>query len=207
MQTKLKRGGSLCFLLNGRFGMSSMGTGSSFQEHCNKGLCMGFQVDVKTAVLRLGRIDFLQPLFEAVTNSLEANADTIDISIDVDDSQLLLRLPNSENKGQFYKISGFTVTDNGDGFTPENIQSFKTLYSDAKRDLGCIEGKKNALFAKFAEDIQRCSEKSKAKRIKREKSEKKISAEESNRRKEVMLNIAKFDARMARFDERKKITQ
>ena len=137
MQTKLKRGGSLCFLLNGRFGMSSMGTGSSFQEHCNKGLCMGFQVDVKTAVLRLGRIDFLQPLFEAVTNSLEANADTIDISIDVDDSQLLLRLPNSENKGQFYKISGFTVTDNGDGFTPENIQSFKTLYSDAKRDLGC----------------------------------------------------------------------
>ena len=137
MQTKLKRGGSLCFLLNGRFGVSSMETGSSFQDHCNKGLCMGFQVDVETAVSRLGQIDFLQPLFEAVTNSLEANANTIDISIDVDDSQLLLRLPNSENERQFYKISGFTVTDNGDGFTPENIQSFKTLYSDAKRNLGC----------------------------------------------------------------------
>lgn len=98
---------------------------------------MGFQVDVKTAVSRLGRIDFLQPLFEAVTNSLEANADKIDISISVDDAQLSLRLPNSENEKQFYKISGLTVTDNGDGFTPENIQSFKTLYSDAKRDLGC----------------------------------------------------------------------
>ena len=127
----------LCFLLNGRFGMDNMGTGSSFQDHCNKGLCMGFQVDVKTAVSRLGQIDFLQPLFEAVTNSLEANADKIDISVSVDDSQLLLHLPNSENERQFYKISGFTVTDNGDGFTPENIQSFKTLYSDAKRDLGC----------------------------------------------------------------------
>lgn len=81
------------------------------------------------------------------------------------------------------------------------------LLDGIKRDLNFVERRKNALFEQFASDIQRCSEKSKAKRIKREKSEKKISAEESNRRQEVMLNIARFDARMARFDERKKITQ
>ena len=98
---------------------------------------MGLQVDVETAVSRLGQIDFLQPLFEAVTNSLEANADEIDISVSVGNSQLPLHLPNSGNETQIYKISGFTVTDNGEGFTPANVQSFKTLWSKAKIKLGC----------------------------------------------------------------------
>lgn len=96
---------------------------------------MSFMVDVKTAVSKLNnKVPFLQPLFEAVTNSLEANAGKIDVAISIDDSAPQIRL---DNKKQIYKINGFTITDDGVGFTPENIDSFKKLWTSTKKNLGC----------------------------------------------------------------------
>lgn len=96
---------------------------------------MSFMVDVKTAVSKLNNnVSFLQPLFEAITNSLEANAHKIDVTVSVDDSQPMIKL---DNKKQVYKINGFTISDDGDGFTSENIASFKKLWTSAKKNLGC----------------------------------------------------------------------
>lgn len=71
---------------------------------------------------------FMQPLYEAISNSLEANADKIDIVLDCD----------KHLDGYSSKINGFTITDNGDGFTVENRSSFCTFWSKYKENnFGC----------------------------------------------------------------------
>ena len=74
------------------------------------------------------KITFLQPLYEAISNSLEANASNIDIIFEKEE---LLDI------GKEPKITGFTIIDDGDGFTNENIESFKEYLSQYKKDLGC----------------------------------------------------------------------
>lgn len=64
---------------------------------------------------------FLQPLYESIVNAFQANANNIDISFKKDDQQLL---------------TGYTVKDNGEGFTDDNINSFLTLWSDLKAKIG-----------------------------------------------------------------------
>ena len=86
-------------------------------------------VDVKSIVRNLSsEIKFLQPLFESITNSLEANARNI--SIRVFESEVV-------DEDMVPQMVGFSITDDGDGFTEENINSFCTLWSDKKIDLGC----------------------------------------------------------------------
>jgi len=54
---------------------------------------MGFQVGVKTALSKLNnRVEFLQPVYEAISNSLEAHANNIFIDFKVDDLQINLRV-------------------------------------------------------------------------------------------------------------------
>ena len=86
-------------------------------------------VNLRRAVEALAKkeLKFLQPLYEAITNSLEANATKIDV--DIETEEIIGNEPP--------KVIGFTITDNGDGFTKGNIRSFLELWSDAKMELGC----------------------------------------------------------------------
>lgn len=78
----------------------------------------------------------LLPLFEAVINSIHAIQVTkrkdgeIDITVSRDETQALL----SETMNDTRPVTGFTITDNGIGFDPENFESFTT--SDTKHKPG-----------------------------------------------------------------------
>lgn len=88
----------------------------------------------------------LLPLFEAVINGLQA----IDARFEKDADRGRLQI-FIERSGQdafdfgasgpgrvpLRPIVGFTVSDNGVGFTPDNMKSFETLDSDYKSQLGC----------------------------------------------------------------------
>jgi hypothetical protein len=90
---------------------------------------MGLDVAVSTAVKRLNeKIDFLQPLFEAITNSLEAKATEISVDFFLTEDTLL-NMPK--------KIIGFSVEDNGEGFNKNNRESFYRHMSEYKVKLGC----------------------------------------------------------------------
>lgn len=74
------------------------------------------------------RLPFLQPLFESITNALDANATEINVYFESE--------PVITNETD-QRITDFKIVDNGDGFTPENIDSFMTYLSSYKKDLGC----------------------------------------------------------------------
>ena len=68
-------------------------------------------------------IGFFQPLYEAIINSYQANARNVQISFQIDKDN---------------KILGYTIQDDGEGFTNDNIKSFLTLWSDYKVTLGAL---------------------------------------------------------------------
>lgn len=87
-------------------------------------------VEIEAIVKHIGKnITFLQPLYEAIVNSLEANADKIEVSF-FRDNQLSMW-------GENNKINSFSITDNGDGFIDDNINSFDQLWSSHKKEFGC----------------------------------------------------------------------
>lgn len=88
----------------------------------------------------------LLPILEAVVNGLQA----IDARLgdDIGQGHLRVKIERSgqEEFGFEYSgpgraplkpIMGFTVEDNGVGFTPDNMSSFETLDTDFKASLGC----------------------------------------------------------------------
>lgn len=90
---------------------------------------MAFSVDTQVAVNRLNKnVSFLQPVLEAVSNSLEAGATEIVVSFDTDANVL---------EGMTPKINGFTIEDNGEGFIKKNRDAFTKLWTDNKIALGC----------------------------------------------------------------------
>lgn len=87
-------------------------------------------VEIESIVKNLNKdIMFIQPVYEAIVNSLEANADTIDVEF-FKDRQVSM-------DSSCDKISSYSVTDNGDGFTEENVNSFNKLWSTHKVTFGC----------------------------------------------------------------------
>lgn len=77
-------------------------------------------------------VSLMQTMYEAISNSLEANGTQIDIEIITDDqSKEELKL------GLKPLIKGFKIIDNGEGFTDENITSFNEYMSPLKRKQGC----------------------------------------------------------------------
>lgn len=85
-------------------------------------------VKIEAVVKNLSKeTKFLQPIFEAISNSLEANATEIDLTIFSDE-------PLDTFTG---KIIGFKIIDNGDGFTKRNRDAFALLWTDNKIELGC----------------------------------------------------------------------
>ena len=79
-------------------------------------------------------IPFEQPLIETIANSLEAKASEIEIELFLDDAQKTL---DNDNLKVIKRINGFKITDNGIGFTSENIDSFTKFKSNLKRKIGC----------------------------------------------------------------------
>jgi len=88
----------------------------------------------------------LLPLFEAVVNGIQS----IDARYPEDPGQGLLTVRIHRDPQDFFDlgttpsgrvprkaITGFSVEDNGVGFTPENMASFQTLDSDYKVSIGC----------------------------------------------------------------------
>src|SRR3954463_11977668 len=73
------------------------------------------------------------PVFEATMNAFQAIKDAKrtdgSIVIDIEREPSLLDKENAA-------IAGFTITDNGIGFTDDNFNSFNTLYSDYKLKQG-----------------------------------------------------------------------
>lgn len=71
-------------------------------------------VNIENYVKRLKDIDFLQPLFEAIVNSLDADATNIKVKFDTEFDE--------DKKVNF--VTGFSITDDGDGFNEKNTDTF-----------------------------------------------------------------------------------
>jgi hypothetical protein len=69
-----------------------------------------------------GEIGLLQPLFEGIINAFQANADEIKIKFEIDNNNIV----------------GYSINDNGDGFTNDRIKSFLTLWSDYNITKGAL---------------------------------------------------------------------
>lgn len=109
-------------------------------------------MEMKTLLARrvkntsLPKTHALLPLLEAVVNGIQAidarysdNVDRGSLRVMIDRSpQEELDISNAgQRRPSLRPIVGFTISDNGVGFTPENMSSFTTLDSDYKDDLGC----------------------------------------------------------------------
>lgn len=75
------------------------------------------KINIANYVKRLKNIDFFQPLYEAIVNSLDANAENIKIKFE---KQII----DIHSKNQEEKIIGFSIEDDGDGFNDSNLDSF-----------------------------------------------------------------------------------
>ena len=81
------------------------------------------KVNIPNIVNNLGKnIKFLQPLYESITNSLEANATNIEIEI----------LHDNTFEEVTPKMIGFTIKDNGEGFDTKNRDAFMELWTKNK---------------------------------------------------------------------------
>lgn len=87
----------------------------------------------------------LLPLLEAVVNGIQAidartdgaeGSGRIEVTVHRDSQAEFDFGPTGPGRIPMKPIVGFTVTDNGEGFTPENMSSFETLDSDYKSSLG-----------------------------------------------------------------------
>ena len=83
--------------------------------------------NIKSIVNALKDITWEQVIFEAITNSLQANATEIKIKF----IQKSLDLNNTKKY-----VERIIIEDNGDGFNKDNTNSFKTYLSTHKKDLG-----------------------------------------------------------------------
>ena len=88
----------------------------------------------------------LLPLLEAIVNGIQAidarqvssdEPGRIDIRVHRDAQAELDFGPAGPGRVPMKPIVGFTVADDGVGFTEQNMSSFETLDSDFKADLGC----------------------------------------------------------------------
>lgn len=85
------------------------------------------KVNLEKAVKTIKKdVEFFRPLYEAIVNSVQAKATEININFDL----------KKESHADI--IHGYTIEDNGEGFTNSNIDSFLTLWSDHNSDMGAL---------------------------------------------------------------------
>lgn len=83
--------------------------------------------NIRGVLKQFKNASFLEPLFEAVANALDAGAKQIEIKLFEDENCL-----NVNPK----PLAGYSVTDDGEGFTKENRLAFSELYTDNRKDIG-----------------------------------------------------------------------
>jgi len=93
-------------------------------------------INLKGRIQKVKASDPLLPLFEAVTNSIQAIEE-----LDQTDGKVLVELVRGTENGSLKleernPIIGFVITDNGIGFNEANIQSFCTSDSQYKANKG-----------------------------------------------------------------------
>lgn len=90
----------------------------------------------------------LQPLFEAIMNAYQAAQDI------GERGEILVRIEREQSLplGGTPPISGFIVSDNGSGFTDENMDSFNTTFSQYKEQRGG-KGLGRFLYLKAFEEV------------------------------------------------------
>lgn len=84
--------------------------------------------NIRGVLKQFKNASFLEPLFEAVANALDAGAEKIVIEL-------------IEDKSGFDGINpkpllGYSVTDDGEGFTKKNREAFSELYTDNRKEVG-----------------------------------------------------------------------
>ena len=94
----------------------------------NKGLV---EVTIGNIVRDLPDTNYKQALFEAIVNSIQAGADTININM-VSNS---LDYDKKDNVKKY--LDSIYIEDNGEGFTQKNIDAFKEYKTQNKIELGC----------------------------------------------------------------------
>ncbi len=98
---------------------------------------------IETIVNDLQDVSWEQVIFEAVTNSLQANATDVNIKF----------TSNSLAMTKERYIDHLIIDDNGEGFIDDNIKSFQNYRSQKKIDLGC-KGIGRFLYLKIFEKVQ-----------------------------------------------------
>lgn len=99
---------------------------------------------IATIVNDLKDITWEQIIFEAVTNSLQANAQEVNIKL----NSFSLKLTDEHKY-----IEQIIVEDNGEGFIEKNINSFQNYRSQLKKELGC-KGIGRFLYLKIFDKVQ-----------------------------------------------------
>lgn len=90
---------------------------------------------------------------EAVTNSVQANASLITVSLHFSESS---QKSLAGMDAKMY-LNSITISDDGDGFTPENLKSFEEICTDHKANLGG-KGIGRLAFLKFANCVKIASQ-------------------------------------------------
>lgn len=93
----------------------------------NKGVCKAMKSNIRGILSQFKNATFLDPLFEAVANALDAGAKKIEIELFEDKGGLDVN-PKP--------LLGYSVTDDGEGFTKKNRAAFSELYTDNRKNIG-----------------------------------------------------------------------
>jgi hypothetical protein len=80
------------------------------------------QVNINRAIKTISDVGFYQPLYEGIVNSFQADATEIKIKFNTEDNYVI----------------GYSIEDNGEGFTNENIESYLELWSEHKIEKGAL---------------------------------------------------------------------
>ena len=91
---------------------------------------------------KLPKSNALLPLFEAVVNAIQAVDEAH--AADMDSTRIEIRILRGQQEAfdfsgerQLEPITGFVVSDNGEGFHDQNMKSFELLDSEYRADIGC----------------------------------------------------------------------
>lgn len=94
------------------------------------------------------RVTQYDVLFEAITNSIHANATNIKCYLNCIDSQLT----DDDKEIGSIRVDTIRIVDNGDGLTDDNYKSFSKYRTEFKKALGC-KGVGRFVFLKVYESV------------------------------------------------------
>lgn len=106
-------------------------------------------VTIKSIVHDLPQINYKQVLYEAITNSIQAEATNIEIKFVYN----ILDFSKEDIKDKEKILESIEILDNGEGFTNKNLEAFKEYKTTNKIKLGC-KGVGRFLYLKLFEKVE-----------------------------------------------------